>query len=307
MENTKNILNEILLKMRYDSSKTLSENKKLMEQQQFNPYAYEQGTPEQSTNWYKNFLNMQIGALNLGGELTTYSNLPAWKITNPNSIVYYLVARNGNQRYFQETPDGKTITQKGTWDVVNKKLETQPDAQYRTTKVSDAMMQPSKDEEEKNKKIDQYLKSQTKSSATTTKRKYKPLNDNFVIYSYNKEHIGKLQDCLGMKIKESEKGFFGPKTLAALKNTPQFAAKASKNEPITVAEINAVCGAKELPTLQSKELEKLPAQEPAKAQPATTQQKTQQTTQAKTETKPNLIQRIFDTKKNKTIPSPEGD
>ena len=277
MENAKNILNEILLKMKYDSSKTLSENKNLVEQQQFNPYAYKLGTAEQSSRWYWNFIGAEFQSLNrgpnsVGGERATFSNLPSWKVTYPNSIVYYLVTRNGHQRYFQYTLDGKTETQKGSWDIVNNKLEVVPDEQYQksqTTAFSDMFSGGSTGSTTSPQQG-------IKKSSQTTKRKYKRLNDNFVVYSYNKEHIGKLQDCLGMKIKESEKGFFGPKTLAALKNTSNFSAKVSKNEPITVAEITAFCSRNELQTLKSQGIKELPTQEPAKAQPTKIQQNTQQ-------------------------------
>lgn len=266
MENAKNILNEILLKMKYDSSKTLSENKVILEQLSQSDFS---GMPVNPNNNQQNKTNPTLkGSIgdwsnneykksvladlftkqnNLGGNETTINGTPAWAINFNDYWIYYTINNQGTKRYFKYNKDVTNIIEKGNWDIVSGKLT------YRNDNVT-----------------------QKNSNKPVTKRKYKPLNDNFVIYSYNKEHIGKLQDCLGMKIKESEKGFFGPKTLATLKNTSQFSAKASKNEPITVAEIIAFCGGNQPQTLKSQGIKELPTQEPEKAQPATTQQNAQQ-------------------------------
>lgn len=49
------------------------------------------------------------------GVSSKISNIPAWKVDFPNSIVYF--ANNG--RYYQFTSDGKTQTQKGVWKIKN--------------------------------------------------------------------------------------------------------------------------------------------------------------------------------------------
>jgi hypothetical protein len=58
------------------------------------------------------------------GVSSKISNIPAWKLTFSNSVVYF--ANNG--RYYQFTPDGKTQTQKGTWKIKNGEVFKTPDS-----------------------------------------------------------------------------------------------------------------------------------------------------------------------------------
>lgn len=58
------------------------------------------------------------------GVSSKISNIPAWKMNNLNSEVYF--ANNG--RYYQFTPDGKTQTQKGTWKIKNGEVLKTPDS-----------------------------------------------------------------------------------------------------------------------------------------------------------------------------------
>lgn len=58
------------------------------------------------------------------GVASKISNIPAWKLNNVNSIIYF--ANNG--RFYQFTKDGKTQTQKGVWKITNGKLKTTADS-----------------------------------------------------------------------------------------------------------------------------------------------------------------------------------
>jgi hypothetical protein len=147
-------------------------------------------------------------------------------------------------------------------------------------------------------------KSQKNTTQSAQKRTYKKLNDNFKIYSFNKEHIGKLQSCLKMSIPDKEIGFFGPKTFKALKNTTEFSA-ITNNTPITVQQINDYCTKKtqELTDLNSQEIKTLPNDSNPKSEPV---QNLQQN--AKTQNKPlNRAERRQQNASKSNSQNVEGD
>ena len=191
-------LKRILLMMKYDNKKTLSEN------------LNEQAGGKAIRNRNVGLSQIKSILSNYGIEVTENSKLPEG-YANPGTLSIKnigAVTNIGNLYFFVFKPGGywtsnnfvlkvsnKTGTL-GTWDLDRLYFKTDGDVSFNDKGFNNIV------------NIDKVGPAKTSQPA-----KYSACTGTYKIYCYNKPVIGKVQGCLGLK----QDGYFGPKTQKALK------------------------------------------------------------------------------------------
>jgi len=232
-------LKKILLMMKYDSKKTLTENVKYVNEQSYNPdgTANFKKPTNPTTQPSKNKIKLIDLVNRVNNELNSTFNadenlilkdiklLTSNKLFN-NFLDLYKKTTNidfGVHLYGSINPR----QDKKEWDDLKKYLSS-----IKISLEDNYFSDPRKG---KSSAVFKNLDSKTPSTSTKAEdtKQYIQCSGTYKIYCYNKSSIGKIQGCLGLK----QDGYFGPKTQNALKLI-------GYNDGFTDNDIETICGKK---------------------------------------------------------------
>jgi hypothetical protein len=222
-------LKKILLMMKYDNKKTLSENTKILT---------EQSKAMRNKGEGLGRIMSLLSGLNpkKNSKLPTWSNGKSIINLGSQNIENFLVKTNIGNLYFFVFKPGGYFTQNnfvlkikdgvstiGTWDLDRMYFKTEGDKSVTDRGFDNAIPLNS---------LTSTQDSNVKDTKTQ-KSKYKQCSGTYKIYCFNKNVIGKVQGCLGLK----QDGYFGPKTQNALKSI-------GYNDGFTDNDIDTICNKK---------------------------------------------------------------